>query len=166
MKAKSTLRALLAWSAFAATLLACSFFSRLAPSAPSPTAPGIPPTFTFVPAPIPTNTPLSLPTNTARPQNTPTEETPSCYRWDEITIQMAGQTVCVYGVAYSHQGQSRIDFSPAPNTFFLIDTVYYYPNLESGTCVVAEQKVEVFDHSIPFMTINGELYNCEAWMEE
>lgn len=164
MNAKSTLRALSALGVCALSLLACSFFSRLAPSAPSPTAMSIPPTYTFVPLPVVTTTPR--PTNTARPQNTPTEKQADCYRWDEITLQMAGQTVCVYGVAYSHQGQSRIDFSPARNTFFLIDSVYYYPDLEEGSCVVAKEEVEVFDHKIPFMTINGELYNCEPWMEE
>jgi hypothetical protein len=91
---------------------------------------------------------------------------PSCYRWDEITLDMAGEEVCVYGVAYSHQGQSRIDFSPEKNTFFLVDATYYYPNLSEGTCVVAQEEVEVFDHEIPFMTINGNLYKCEPWMLE
>ena len=90
----------------------------------------------------------------------------SCYRWDEITLDMAGQVVCVYGVAYSHQGQSRIDFSPEKNSFFLIDTVYYYPNLTEGSCVVAEEKVEIFDKKIPFMTIHGKLLKCEPWMME
>lgn len=165
MNPRPVFRALIALGACTLTLLACSFFSRLAPSVPSPTAPpNIPPTYTFVPLPVESATPR--PTNTARPQNTPTEEQSDCYRWDEITLQMAGQTVCVYGVAYSHQGQSRIDFSPERNTFFLIDSVYYYPDLEAGSCVMAEEVVEVFDSKIPFMTINGELYNCEPWMEE
>jgi hypothetical protein len=80
---------------------------------------------------------------------------------------MAGETVCVYGKAYSHQGQSRIDFSPEKNTFFLIDPVYYYPDMAEGVCVAAEEKVEVFDKKIPFMTIHdGNLYKCEPWMEK
>lgn len=103
--------------------------------------------------------PASTETTVATPE-------PSCYRWDEITLDMAGEVVCVYGVAYSHQGQSRIDFSPEKNSFFLIDSIYYYPNLTEGSCVVAEQKVEVFDNKIPFMTIQGKLYKCEPWMME
>jgi hypothetical protein len=95
----------------------------------------------------------------------PTSE-PSCYRWDQITLEMAGNVVCVYGIAYSHQGQSRIDFSPEKNSFFLIDATYYYPELSNGSCVVAEEKVEVFDKTIPFMTIHGDLYKCEPWMLE
>jgi hypothetical protein len=91
---------------------------------------------------------------------------PSCYRWDEITMDMAGEVVCVYGIAYSHQGQSRIDFSPDKNSFFLIDAIYYYPNLSEGSCVVAREKVEVFDHKIPFMTIRGKLFKCDPWMME
>lgn len=112
--------------------------------------------------PRPTNT--AQPTNTSGPTNTP--EPPPCYKWDQITLDMAGEVVCVYGVAYSHQGQSRIDFSPEKNSFFLIDSVYYYPNLAEGACVVAEDEVEVFDGKIPFMTINGKLYKCEPWMLE
>jgi hypothetical protein len=143
--------------------LACSFTSV---SAPSPTPPE--PTITASNTPVPTNT--ARPTNTPRPTSTTgptnTPEPPSCYKWDQITTDMAGQVVCVFGVAYSHQGQSRIDFSPEKNTFFLIDTVYYYPNLGKGSCVAAEEKVEVYDGKIPFMTINGELYICEPWMEE
>lgn len=91
---------------------------------------------------------------------------PSCYKWDQITLDMAGDVVCAYGEAFSHQGQSRIDFSPEKNSFFLIDTVYYYPELSEGSCVVAEERVEVFDGRIPFMTIKGGLFQCEPWMLE
>lgn len=129
-------------------------------SAPSATAVVLEPTSTSTPR--PTNTPR--PTSTTGPTKTP--EPPSCYKWDQITIDMAGQEVCVFGIAYSHQGRSRVDFSPEKNTFFLIDTVYYYPNLDKGSCIVAYQKVEVFDGKIPFMTINGDLFICEPWMEE
>jgi len=96
----------------------------------------------------------------------PPETTPSCNKWDQITLDMAGDVVCVYGIAFSHQGKSRIDFSPEKNSFFLIDGTYYYPNLAEGECVVAEKKVEVFDGKIPFMTIKGDLYKCEPWMLE
>ena len=102
----------------------------------------------------------------ASAETTSSTPEPSCNRWDEITLDLAGQEVCVYGVAYSHQGQSRIDFSPEKNSFFLIDAVYYYPNLAEGSCVVAEEKVEIFDNKIPFMTIHGKLYKCEPWMME
>jgi hypothetical protein len=147
-------------------ILACSVFST-----PTPSVPTSPPTSNTEQLPVASNMPPSInspePVNTPEPKPTDTSKTPSCYRWDEITLEMAGETVCVYGTAYSHQGQSRIDFSPEKNTFFLIDPVYYYPNLSTGTCVVAEQKVEVFDGKIPFMTIkNGELFKCEPWMEK
>jgi hypothetical protein len=146
-------------------ILACSVFSTSTPAGPV-TLPT-----NSEQLPVASNTPLSInspePVNTPEPKPTDTPETPSCYRWDEITLEMAGEKVCVYGKAYSHQGQSRIDFTPEKNTFFLIDPVYYYPNLSTGTCVVAEQKVEVFDGKIPFMTIkNGELFKCEPWMEK
>ena len=120
------------------------------------------------PSEIPSEEPTAKPSDTPRPTSTtgPTDtpQPPPCYKWDEITLDMAGDIVCVYGVAYSQQGQSRIDFSPEKNSFFLIDPVYYYPELGDGVCVVAEEEVEVFDGTIPFMTIRGGLYKCEPWM--
>jgi len=145
--------------------LACASFS--VPAAEEPTSV---PSATSTAVVVPTATSTARPSNTPRPTNTTgptrTPEPPSCYKWDQITLDMAGQVVCVFGIAFSHQGRSRIDFSPEKNTFFLIDAVYYYPNLAKGSCVAAEEKVEVFDGKIPFMTINGELYICEPWMEE
>jgi len=166
MKAKFISRKVIAAGiACALLILACSVFST-----PTPAEPISLPTNTEQ-LPVASNTPRSInspePVNTPEPKPTDTQETPSCYRGDEITLEMAGETVCVYGKAYSHQGQSRIDFSAEKNTFFLIDPVYYYPDMSEGVCVVAEEKVEVFDKKIPFMTIHdGNLYKCEPWMEE
>lgn len=143
-------------------MLACSLVNG------SPDEPPAPPP--EVPKPAPSNTPRPTdppkPTNTVEPTVAPPTQEPSCYKWDQITLDMAGEVACVYGVAFSHQGQSRIDFSPEKNSFFLIDSTYYYPNLAEGVCVVAEEEVEVFDGKIPFMTINGDLYKCEPWMME
>ena len=145
-----------------AMMLACSLVTGTPdePSALPPEEPQSAPSNT----PRPTDPPK--PTNTVEPTVPPPTQEPSCYKWDQITIDMAGEVVCVYGVATSHQGQSRIDFSPEKNSFFLIDSTYYYPNLSEGVCVVAEEEVEVFDGKIPFMTINGDLYKCEPWMME
>jgi hypothetical protein len=163
MKSKpSPVRILIAGFACLVLMLACSLVtgSPDEPAAPPPTEP----------QPASSNTPRPTdppkPTNTTAPTPTPPPPEPSCYKWDQITLDMAGEVVCVYGEAFSHQGQSRIDFSPEKNSFFLIDTQYYYPNLSEGVCVVAEEKVEIFDNKIPFMTINGDLYKCEPWMME
>ena len=146
-------------------MLACSLFNTPDTTVDEPVSV---PSATVMVKPTASHTPR--PTNTARPTNTSgptnTPQPPSCYKWDQITLDMAGETICVYGIAYSHQGQSRIDFSPEKNSFFLIDSVYYYPNLAEGSCVVAEEKVEVFDGKIPFMNIHGKLYKCEPWMLE
>jgi len=157
-------RAWIAVSVCILLLLACSLVSS---AASEPTASPVPPTeeqpvATDTPLPTPTKVPPTVPVET----EPPTPETPSCYKWDQITLDMAGETVCVFGIAYSHAGQSRIDFSPEKNSFFLIDSTYYYPNLEAGACVVAEEEVEIFDNKIPFMTLNGDLYKCDPWMEE
>ena len=146
-----------------ALMLACSLASS------SPDEPAAPPPEDTRPA--ATNTPR--PTDPPKPTDTteptvppPPQQEPSCYKWDQITLDMAGEEVCVYGVAFSHQGQSRIDFSPEKNSFFLIDSNYYYPNLAAGECIATIQEVEIFDGKIPFMTINGDLKHCLDWMEE
>ena len=168
MKSKSSsIRIVLAALVCLSLVLACRFITG------SPDEPSAPPPAPEEPQPVasstprPTDPPEPEPTDTIAPTlPPPPTDPPSCYKWDQITTAMAGEVVCVYGIAFSHQGQSRIDFSPEKNSFFLIDANYYYPNLSEGACVVARQKVEVFDNKIPFMTISGDLYKCEPWMLE
>jgi hypothetical protein len=157
MKSKHTFsKVAAAGTACVLLALACSFLN----------SPGDPAQLLDAPVDTPVAEPPARASNTPGPADTVEAEAPSCYKWNEITLDMAGEVVCVYGVAFSHQGQSRIDFSPEKNTFFLIDGNYYYPNLSEGSCIVAEQKVEIFDGKIPFMTINGDLFECEPWMLE
>ena len=102
--------------------------------------------------------------------------TPSCVQWDQITTEMEGQTVCVTGTAvqvYPVTGTAptRVNFSTALNTFFLISTGYeFYYTMQDGTrhdlaggdCVRATEIVKVFDdgrHRIPYMQITN-LYRC------
>ena len=160
-------RILAASLACMALILACSFGSSPTPADEPPASPTTEaqPVASSTPRPTATDPPKPTTTNTTAPTVPPPQE-PSCYKWDQITLDMAGEEVCVYGVAFSHQGKSRIDFSPEKNSFFLIDATYYYPNLAEGVCVVAEEEVEIFDSKIPFMTINGDLYKCEPWMLE
>lgn len=169
MKSKYAItKVLLPTIALLVATLACSLVTGTGvPEAPaslpdSTATTRVEPTATPSNPPPATDTPM--PTSTTGPTDTPPP--PSCYKWDQITLEMAGEVVCVYGVAFSHQGKRRIDFSPEKNSFFLIDSVYYYPNLAEGSCVVAEEEVEVFDGRIPFMTINGELFKCDPWMLE
>jgi hypothetical protein len=101
---------------------------------------------------------------------------PSCFQWNQITMAMEGRTVCVTGTAaqvYTVYGnaQTRVNFTTAPNTFFLISTnlefYYFQPdgtrrNLAAGDCVQATDVVKVFDdgrHRIPYMQIT-DLYRC------
>ena len=141
-------------------LLACRAVAGVVPTAPAIVTSV--PSVTASSVPLPTST--LIPAPTTGPTQTP--EPPSCYKWDQITVSMAGDFVCVYGTAYSHVGQSRIEFSSQPNTFFVIDPVYYYPDLSVGSCVVVKGVIEVFDGRIPFITIRNGLYKCESWMIE
>ena len=72
-------------------ILACSVFS-------TPTTPAEPvsqPT-NVEQVPVASNTPRSInstaPVNTPESKPTDTPETPSCFRWDEITFEMAGES--------------------------------------------------------------------------
>ncbi len=100
---------------------------------------------------------------------------PSCYRWDQITLAMQGQKICIQGIAaqvYPVYGaaQTRVNFTTVPNTFFLVSTeyiFYYWDNgtrhdLAVGDCVQATGTIDVFEgsqHQIPYMLITN-LYHC------
>jgi hypothetical protein len=112
--------------------------------------------------------PTEAPATTEAPAATeaPVEQ-PPCNKWDQITVDMIDQELCVYGVATSHEGQSRIDFSPEPNTFFVIDTQHYYPEMKEGVCLYTTGKIQVFDNQIPYIDItNIKIFKCEPWMEK
>jgi hypothetical protein len=106
----------------------------------------------------------------------PTATPGPCFTWSQITTAMEGRTVCMAGTAaqvYTVYGnaQTRVNFTTAPNTFFLISTnleFYYFQqdgtrrNLAAGDCVQATDVVKVFDdgrHRIPYMLIT-DLYRC------
>jgi len=76
-----------------------------------------------------------------------TTSMPPCYRWDQITKDMYGKTVCVYGVItdfiQAQGAMTRYRFSSKLNTFFLFskDSEIIDPKtgktLAPGTCIRA-----------------------------
>lgn len=114
------------------------------------------------PPPTATNTPLLLRPNPTQPKKTPTPNTsirlafPECFHWSEITPAMQGEQVCVFGIITSFypttETSMRINFTEKPNSFFVYDLKFIYPDLEPGWCILIEGKVEL-TKNIPFISI-------------
>jgi len=112
----------------------------------------------------PTSTPWLLPTSTPNISASSSNQQSNCYHWSEITRNMEGRRVCVYGDVYSISSSgrtsTRLEFTYRPNTFFVYSVNYKFPTLSRGDCVVAEDVIQVWEGQIPFMAVN-ELYKCE-----
>jgi len=114
--------------------------------------------------------PTTAPTSTRIPTKikTPTVQESNCIHWSQITSSMAGRKICIYGIVDSiyntNESSTRMKFSSQPNTFFLYDVNYVYPDLKEGDCVSAEEVLQLYDNKIPYMEIS-ELYKCESWMK-
>ncbi|HEY5157317.1 MAG TPA: hypothetical protein VII93_05070 [Anaerolineales bacterium] len=130
---------------------------------------------------------LPNPSTTPAIQNTPnpsptaivtTEPTPTCLHWDQITLTMKGTNVCMNGTAvmvYPITGNvgntvTRINFSTAHNTFFLLARDNFFsntgnasqPELKNGDCIQVTAIVKIYDdglHQTPYMQIK-EIFPC------
>jgi len=124
-------------------------------------------------SPSSSNSSSSRPTSTPRPHATSTSSSSNqgsnCYHWSQISKNMEGRKVCVYGNVYSisqsGSTSTRIEFSSKPNTFFVYSVNYIFPDLRGGDCIAADAVVQVWDGQIPFMALE-DMYHCEPWMED
>jgi hypothetical protein len=119
------------------------------------------------------------PTETAAAQTPTTSSTPGvgvllptpkatdngCFAWDEITLDMAGKSLCAYGEI---RRWFRVDeipyvaiFSEDPGTFAIIDRSVTYPDYTPGTCITTTGEVEVMRGTRPFIEAQGDLETCE-----
>ncbi|MGD8634145.1 MAG: zinc ribbon domain-containing protein [Anaerolineales bacterium] len=96
---------------------------------------------------------------------TPKATENNCFAWDEITLEMAGQSVCAYGEI---RRWFRVDeipyvaiFSEDPGTFAIIDRGQTYPDYTPGTCITTTGEVEVMRGTRPFIEAQGDLETCE-----
>ncbi len=121
----------------------------------------------YAAAPTSTNTPFPLRSSTNTPVKTPTPNTsislafPECFHWSEVVASMKGQDICVFGVVNSfyptNETSTRINFSDEPNTFFVFDVKYIYPDVEPGWCILINGKVELSQNT-PFIKITEGMY--------
>ncbi|MFN2274546.1 MAG: hypothetical protein ACK2TX_06840 [Anaerolineales bacterium] len=94
----------------------------------------------------------------------PGTRNPDCISWDQITIGMAGETVCAYGKIKRWFEVSDIPyvaiFSEQPGTFAFIDREQTYPDFRPGTCLTAEGIIEIMRATRPFIDVKGNLQEC------
>ncbi len=127
-------------------------------------------------APGPSNTPT--PTQTPRPTALPT--TPSstqpasalvasptprdCVQWDQVGLQDARKTMCVYGVVKRWFAAGDLPFmaifSEEPGTFALVDRVQAHSDVRPGECIRGEGEIEVMSGTRPFIDITGTVLPC------
>lgn len=123
------------------------------------------------PAFAPTAIPTRKPYPTLTPRATASSAIPaSCIHWSQVTPQMAGRTLCVYGAVHSlyatDEASTRIKFTDQPNTFFIFSAPYTFTDertgapLSVGDCIQVTSPVKLFNN-IPYMDIGEQiLYNC------
>jgi|YelNatPaOPRAMG01_1025707.scaffolds.fasta_scaffold75292_1 hypothetical protein len=116
--------------------------------------------------PPPTSTPL--PTHVPTKIKTPTAQASNCIHWSQISTSMEGRKICIYGKVESiyktNETSTRIKFTSQPNSFFLYNVNFIYPDLKVGDCVLADEVLQLYDNKIPYMEISA-LYKCEPWMK-
>jgi hypothetical protein len=91
-----------------------------------------------------------------------------CVRWDTVTLEDVGQTLCVYGTVrtswYSeNQGAYIITFSEDPEAvyFILYGNWYYEDNELIGNCVQFTSKIsKVYNTPVLYIQPEDEIYQC------
>lgn len=111
--------------------------------------------------------PTYSPTPTPRPRPSPTMRivltpTPSCLNWYEVTSQMEGQTVCVYGVValtrstyslfddYSWSWTNYMYFGKT-DQFFITMTTYSNSPYWQEECIMTTGEVRLNNINTPYM---------------
>jgi hypothetical protein len=107
--------------------------------------------------------PKPIPSPTKISKNSLISPKSGCVNWSEVTSSQINQVLCVFGtvyeISYTNQIATRIDFTSKPNSFFIYDSNYVYPDLKKGDCVLVEERLQLFNNQIPYMSIS-DLYKC------
>jgi hypothetical protein len=103
------------------------------------------------------------------PTTTPEPDELGCVRWDEISLDSEGETLCAYGVIKRWFQSGEIPyvaiFTEEMGTFEIIDYSRTYPEFKSGTCVMVEGEVEIMRNVRPYIDADGTLSACEPGLE-
>ena len=119
-------------------------------------------------APTPTKTPIRFDDSWKATQTAkaPPAQQNNCTHWSQITPQMEGQQVCVYGTVTSHRENwesflTNLYFAGDFGTpaFFLVSTDRFTP-LE-GQCISTTGTIQLNTYKTPYIKIE-EFYYCDA----
>lgn len=92
----------------------------------------------------------------------PTSGSDECISWDEVTVDMKGDTVCVRGVIVKFSQEysnSRYYFTDERSTFFLFSALWEFYDADTGKTIAPGDCVEVISEvqvqsGIPFMNLD------------
>jgi hypothetical protein len=123
--------------------------------------------------PSPTRKTLPTLTSTSQPEDTPTatstSATPTCFHWDQISLDDAGREVCVYGQIKRWFSSGDVAFfalfSEDPDAFALVDYTESYPEVKPGACVMVEGIVELLGSGRPSIELTGTIQFCSEELE-
>jgi RNA polymerase subunit RPABC4/transcription elongation factor Spt4 len=90
---------------------------------------------------------------------------PECISWENVTLDMVGETLCVYGDLKRWFQVTDIPyvaiFSEDPGTFAFIDREQTYPQFRPGMCITAQGVIEDMRSTRPFIDVMQNLKECE-----
>ncbi len=124
------------------------------------------------PTETPTASPTARPTASATPRNaTPPASTQAaqatasnCVSWENVSLQDARKTMCVYGVVKRWFAAGDLPFvaifSEGAGTFALVDREHAHADVRPGECIRGEGEIEVMSGTRPFIDIQGTVLPC------
>lgn len=109
--------------------------------------------------PAPTRKP-SAPTTTPVTQVV-SNPTPSCLKWNQVTAEMEGKTVCVYGVVTDHvenfEAQQTFFYFGGRDKFFF--TTLGHWDFTEDSCISTTGKIQLNTYKTPYIKID-QLTDC------
>jgi hypothetical protein len=89
---------------------------------------------------------------------------PECISWEEITLEDAGRSLCVYGELKRWFKTDELPFvalfSEDPGTFILVNRQEAPDGMQSGDCVLFEGEIKVMGGTRPYMEFEGQPSAC------
>lgn len=126
-------------------------------SAPLPT-----PTASIEPSASTTPVPTASPQPTLAAAAVPTQA--DCVSWETVTLEQAGQEMCVYGEVKRWFAPGDLPFmaifSEELGTFAFVDRSQAHEGVTPGTCIAGRGPVEIMSATRPFIDLRGQPLPC------
>ncbi len=124
----------------------------------------ISPSLEQIPSFTPTTTPMPTRTKpTATNVNAVSTPTAKCIEWNEVTRDMKGREICVYGILDRFMFNDEIwtsFFYFGRTDQFFVTSPYKWVSVQKGDCFSVTGKVRVNNIDTPFIQIEDKIYQC------